>query len=270
MKAPVFDLKGVKKGEITLGSAFSRPLRTDMIKKVVLAEQASKRQPYGADPLAGQRTSATYRGRRGKRGSMMNREIARMKRITGDGFLHWKARFVPQAVKGRKAHPPKAEKDWTMKINKKERKQALLSAISATADKNLVIGRGHKAGDVKHIPLVLDDKFQELKKTSEVEDVLKEIGLEKEIERCSDKKTRAGRGKSRGRRTISRKGPLIVISDNNGISNAAKNIPGVDISTAKDLSVDMLAPGTVPGRLTIWTKSAVEAVESAGKSPEAA
>ena len=129
MKVPVYGLKGEVKGDVSLGKAFTRPVRTDVIKKAVLAEQARKRQPYGSDPLAGQRTSAKYKGRRGIRGSMMNREIARMKRITAGGYLRMRARFVPQAVKGRRAHPPKAGKNWLMKINKKERMMALVSAI---------------------------------------------------------------------------------------------------------------------------------------------
>ncbi len=261
MKVPVYGLKGEVKGDVTLQKAFSRPVRKDVIKKAVLAEQASKRQPYGSDPLAGQRTSAKYKGRRGIRGSMMNREIARMKRITAGGFLRFRARSVPQAVKGRRAHPPKAGKNWEKKVNKKERLLALLSAIAGTADKGLVESRGHDIQGVKHIPLVLDDKLQELSKNKDVVAALIAIGLDNELGRCSVKKTRAGRGKMRGRKVIRKKGPLIVIAEDKGIVNAAKNIPGVDVSDLKGLEVGALAPGTTPGRLTVWTKSAAAAVE---------
>ena len=261
MKVPVYGLHGEAKGSVDVGKAFSRPVRADLIKKAILVERSRLRQPYGSDPLAGQRTSATYKGRRGIRNSMMNREIARMKRITAGGFLRFRARSVPQAVKGRRAHPPKAEKNWVRKINKKERLMALLSAISGTADRESVTARGHQIGDVKHIPLVLDDKLQEMKKNREVVATLLSVGLEKELQRCSVKKTRAGRGKTRGRRTIRKKGPLIVIAEDKGIAKAAGNIPGVDVATPKDLKVEALAPGTIPGRLTIWTKSAAEAVD---------
>lgn len=261
MKAPVYDVNGTKKGEVTIGKAFLKPLRTDVIKRAVLVERTNARQPYGSDPIAGQRTSAMYKGRRGIRGSMMNREMSRMKRITGGGFLRWRARAIPGVVKGRKAHPPKAEKNWTMKINKKERLKALLSAISGTTDRELVGKRGHVVDDVKHIPLVLEDKFQELKKNKEVVKTLKALGLEAELERCTVSKVRAGIGKLRGRRKIKRKGPLIVVSDDKGVAKAANNIPGVDVTTPKELTVSMLAPGTTPGRLTVWTKSAVEAVD---------
>jgi large subunit ribosomal protein L4e len=257
MKVPVYGLSGTSKGEVSAGSVFAQPPRPGAIKRAVLAEQSAGRQPYGSDPLAGHRTSAKYKGRRGIRNSMMNREMARMRRIIGGGFLRMRARTVPQAVKGRKAHPPKAGKNWEQKINKKERMQALLSAISATADSELVSGRGHEIEDVKHIPLVIEDKFQDLKKTKEVSDVLSALGLGKEIERCSGRKTRAGRGKTRGRRAVKRRGPLIIISDDGGISRAARNIPGVEVVDAKGLTVSVLAPGTVPGRLAVWTKSAI-------------
>jgi large subunit ribosomal protein L4e len=261
MKVPVYGIDGKVLGEVTLGKAFSRPVRTDVIRKAVLAEQSRERQPYGSDPLAGQRSSAKYVGRRGIRGSMMNREMSRMKRVTAGGFLHFRARSVPGVTKGRKAHPPKAEKNWEHKINKKEKMMALLSAVAGTADRKLVCGRGHDIDGIKHVPLVLDDKFQELKKNKEVAETLRALGLGKEMDRCEDTKTRSGRGKTRGRRTIVRKGPLIIVSEDRGIGRAAANMPGVDVSTPKDLKVGMLAPGTMPGRLAVWTKSAAEAVD---------
>jgi large subunit ribosomal protein L4e len=261
MQVPVYGLKGEKVGEVKVGSAFSKPLRTDMIKRAVLAERSVNRQAYGTDKLAGLRTSATYLGRRAIRNSMMNKEMARMKRIVAGGHMHFRARAVAQAVKGRMAHPPKPEKIWKMKVNKKERIQALISAVSATADKETVMKRGHSVDKVKHLPLVLDDSFQELKKNKEVVAALEALGLEAELLRCSEKKTRAGRGKARGRRTIRRKGPLIVISEDRGVGKAARNIPGVDVAKSEELTVSMVAPGTSPGRLTIWTKSAIEKID---------
>jgi large subunit ribosomal protein L4e len=53
-------------------------------------------------------------------------------------------------------------------------------------------------------------------------------------------------------------GPLIVVAENKGIVEAARNVPGVDVVTIANLNVEMLAPGTHPGRLTIWTSSAIE------------
>nr|NIQ06333.1 50S ribosomal protein L4 [Candidatus Korarchaeota archaeon] len=38
----------------------------------------------------------------------------------------------------------------------------------------------------------------------------------------------------------------------------ARNLPGVDIVKVNNLNVELLAPGTHPGRLTVWTSSALE------------
>ena len=262
MKVPVYGLKGEVKGEVTLGKAFSHPARKDLIRRAVVSEESRTRQHYGADPLAGKRTSAKYIGTRSEKGSMMNKEMARSKRITAGGYMHWRARFNPNNVKGRRAHPPLVEKVWDKKINRKEMLLALFSAVSCSSEKAMVKSRGHDVEGVKHIPLVLEDGFQELKKTSQVEEVLTALGLGSELERCSEKKTRAGRGKTRGRRNIRKKGPLIVVSEDKGISKAAGNIPGVDVSLAGKLKVGMLAPGTLPGRLTIWTRSAAELISN--------
>ncbi|MBI4019759.1 MAG: 50S ribosomal protein L4 [Candidatus Aenigmarchaeota archaeon] len=260
MRIPVYGLKGEEKGDVT-SRMFSNAVRKDLIIKAFLAEASRQRQPYGVDPLAGKRTSAKYIGRRHRRNSMMNREMARTKRIVGMGYLNFTARFVPQATKGRKAHPPKAGKVWKLKINKKERMRAMLSAIAASSQKDMVESRGHIIREVKHMPIVVNDELENLKKARDVVKTLASLGLQEEMERLSEKKVRAGIGKMRGRRYRKRKGPLIVVKDDKGIIAAAGNIPGVDIVTSRGLSVSMLAPGASPGRLCIWTKSAIEDLE---------
>jgi large subunit ribosomal protein L4e len=261
MKVHVYSLKGEVKRSLDLGRVFSEPVRTDIINRAVLSEQSKTRQPYGADPLAGKRTSAHYHGRRKVRHSMMNREMARMARIHGSGFMHMTARFVPQATKGRKAHPPKVEKVWKRGMNKKEHMKALVSAISATASKDYVSSRGHLPSESKHLPLVIENGLEEVKRIKEVNDLLASLGLEKEMERTKEKKIRAGRGTSRGRKHRKRKGILIVVSEMRGIEKAAGNIPGMDVVRVEDLRVEHLAPGGVPGRLTLWTEGAIEHFE---------
>ena len=58
----------------------------------------------------------------------------------------------------------------------KERRKALLYAISATQKRDLVEKRGHEIQNVKTFPVVIDDKLQTLKKTSQVIEVLNNIG----------------------------------------------------------------------------------------------
>ena len=262
---PVFDLNGKEKGRISLPEAFSEKVRKDIIKKAVLAEVSKLRQAYGSDPLAGHRSSAHYHGRRGRRDSQMNREIARMKRIHGHGFLNLTARVVPQSVKGRRAHPPKTSKNWVLKINKKERMKALKSALAATLEKENVMGRGHKVSGAKHIPIVLEDEFQKISRTKEVVKIFENLGLKEELERCGKKKVRSGKGKTRGRKYKIKKGPLVVIGKDEGVRKALENIQGVDVSLAKDLDVSSLAPGTHSGRFAVFTKSAIKELDLDGK-----
>jgi len=262
---PVFDLSGKEKERISLPESFSEKVRNDIIQKAVLAEMSKLRQAYGSDPLAGHRTSAHYHGMRHSRYSQMNKEMARMKRIHSQGSLNMTARFNPRTVKGRRAHPPKVEKIWDLKINKKERMKALKSALSATLEKELVMKRGHKVSDVKHIPLVIDDDFQKITKTSEAVKILKILGFGQEMKRCEIKKVRAGRGKMRGRRYRTKKGPIVIIAKDEGVGKAIKNLAGFDVSLAKELNVTSLAPGTHPGRLAIFTKSAIKELDFDGK-----
>lgn len=261
MKVNVYDLEGKAVSKIDLPKVFNEPVREDLILRAVIASQSKRRQPYGRYELAGMRSSAHYHGsRRSGRWRMMGVEMARMSRLHGKipGFLSYRARKVPQSVKGRLAHPPKVEKIWTQKINKKERQKAIRSAIAATADKKLIQARGHKVKNVKELPIVVDDAVEKIKKTSEVKKFFEALGLKDELKRISRKKVRAGKSKARGRKYKTRIGPLIVVGKDEGISKAVGGIPGTHVSRAKNLSTEYLAPGALPGRLTIFTKSAIE------------
>ncbi|MEM5766509.1 MAG: 50S ribosomal protein L4 [Candidatus Aenigmatarchaeota archaeon] len=255
MKVDLLDLEGKKVGEIELPRVFQEPLREDLIKRAFLAIRANKRQPYGTDVMAGKRTSAHYHGYRRHRWTMMSREMARMPRSHGKIPLQqmFRARFVPQAVKGREAHPPKVEKIWEQKINKNERKKAIKSAIAATAMKEIVSKRGHRVDKLKDLPLVVEDKIQEIKKSKELIKFLNGVGLEGELERIKESKIR---GKKRKKKI----GPLIVVAEDKGISRAARNL-GLDVCLVQNLNAEILAPGAMPGRLTIWSKAAIEKLE---------
>ena len=252
MKTPLYGLNGQKRGDIDTGRAFSAAVRADLIQRAFLSERSRQRQPYGADPLAGKRTSAHYHGLRHYKYTMMNKEMARISRIHGQGYLNYTARFVPQAIKGRKAHPPKAEKIWTEKMNKKEWQKALWSALAATANTTLVEQRGHLPGGLA-LPVVVSG-LEQVKKTKEVEQLLVALGLEKELDRASERKVRAGKGKRRGRKYVEKKGPLIVT----GKGSTLPTVAGTDCVTVDKLTVADLAPGSAPGRLCVWSEKAVE------------
>jgi large subunit ribosomal protein L4e len=259
MKVDILDLEGKPQGKIELPEMFSESFRPDIIKRAVLSLQSQRRQPYGTDKLAGLRTSAHYHGRRRYRWTMMMRDMARLPRLHGASpNMSWRARKVPQAVKGRKAHPPKVEKIWYQKINKKEKNLALRSAIASTSNKEIVKKRGHRVDKIKQLPLVVDDRVESIKKTKDVEKLFMILGFEDELKRFEKRKVRAGKGKMRGRKYKEKVGPLIVVSEDKGIMKSCKNLPGVDVLNVKNLSVENLAPGAVPGRLTIWSKSSIE------------
>lgn len=246
--AKIFDLEGKPTGKIDLPPIFSTPLRPDVIKRAVLAIQSNSIQPQGRDPMAGKRTSAESRG--------TGMGIARIPRRKGAGG---QAAFAPGVVGGRQGQPPTSEKKIVRRIPRKERQLALFSAIAATASKDVVASRGHNVEDIPDIPLVVTDDVESVKKTKEIEEVLVRLGVLSEILRTREsRKVRSGRGKSRGRRIKTAVGPLFVVAEDRGIVSAAKNLPGIDVVAVTDLNAELLAPGTHPGRLTIWASSAIE------------
>jgi len=244
MDATVRDLDGEEARTIELPAIFETPRRPDLVRRAVLAAQANRKQAYGADPLAGMRTPAESPG--------SGRGMAHVPRQNG------RARRVPQAVKGRKAHPPKAEKDRGKRINDKERKLAVRAAVAATADPAVVRERGHRFDDDVALPLVVTDEFEDLVKTREVVALLEALGVHADVERADERTVKAGRGKTRGRKYRRPKSVLFVTSDEP--SKAARNLAGADVATASEVNAEDLAPGATHGRLTLWTESAIEEV----------
>lgn len=248
---PVTDLKGEVSGEVVLPEVFETPFRPDIIRRAVIALQSHRLQPQGRDPMAGKRTTAPSHNWQTGHG------IARIPRIRGGR----KGAFIPSTVGGHAAFPPTSEKKIEKRINKKERRLAILSGIAATGDKEIVSGRGHIVELVKTLPIVVEDDLQALQRTGEVRELLMKVGVWPDILRASKKKIRAGKGKMRGRRFKRRKGPLLIVAEDLGISKASENLPGVDVVEVENLNVELLAPGAHPGRLTIWTKSAISRLD---------
>ncbi len=244
----VFDLDGNPVGEIELPDHFRTPVRIDLIRRAFLSAFTKRLQPKGTDPMAGKRTTAESFG--------VGLGLARVPRIKG--HLWPRAAFAPMCVGGRRAHPPKVEKKIHEYINKKERKLAIRSAIAATAIPDLVKARGHIIDSVVQIPPVVIKDFENIQYTSDVKRVLRRLGLWDDIERAHEKiRIRAGKGKRRGRRYKCPKSLLVVVSDKCPVINALRNLPGVDVVKVDMLNMLVLAPGGVPGRLTLWTDEAL-------------
>ncbi|TFG32537.1 50S ribosomal protein L4 [Candidatus Thorarchaeota archaeon] len=240
------------KESLDLPPQFDTPYRPDVIKRAVLALQSRRRQPHGVDELAGKRNTAqswqTGHGR------------SRMPRIKGSGTSAAnKAGFAPGTVGGRVAHPPEARKVLVERINAKENRLAIRSAIAASANPKIVKSRGHNVENIPNIPLIVSSKLESMATTKEVQEALTALGCGDDLERASNgRSVRAGKGKMRGRKMRTPKSLLIVVGADSGIGKAARNLPGVDIAEVHGLNAELLAPGTHAGRLVVWTTSAID------------
>ncbi len=247
MQTTLYNLDGDPVDEIELPSVFETTVRPDLIRRAVSAAQANRKQDYGADEYAGLRTSAESPG--------SGRGMAHVPQSNGSGAR------VPQTVGGRKAHPPNPKKDRTKSINDKERKQAIRAAIAATADPTRVAERGHEFATDSSLPVVVSDDFEELVKTKAVVSFLEAAGLSADIERAdAGRSVRSGRGTTRGRKHRTPASILFVTSSDAGPSRAARNLAGADVATGREVDTEELAPGGVPGRLTVYTQAALTEV----------
>jgi len=239
----VYSIKGMKIGKVALPTHFEEKINTALIKRAVLSLQSHNYQPYGTNPLAGKRqgyhTSKRRRDYKTTYGSGVSR--IRRKHLWKRGSrFGWVAAFVANAVGGRKAFPPQAEKNIVDKINKKERRKAIRSAIAASKS------------------IIIEDKFESLDKTKYVQAVLEKLKLSDELKRAKVKKIRSGKGTRRGRKYRRKKGPLLVVGDNCKLIRSANNLPGIDTVQVKNLNVELLAPGTNPGRIVVWSKNSIQ------------
>ena len=245
-KTNVYAVNGDVASQVDVPAVFSTPYRPDIIKKAVLAAAANKRQPYGPSKGAGMRHSVSTWGK--------GRGVARVQRIAAGRM----ATESPNNVSGRRAHPPVPERNWSLKVNQKERALARKSAIAATGCADCVKARGHQFDDNVTFPIVVADEVQEIKTTAEVSAFLQKIGLGYDLDRAKDgRKIRAGRGKMRNRKYRTPVSVLIVVSGREmPIFESASNLPGVQIEEVSSLSAAILAPGGDAGRLTVYTESA--------------
>ncbi len=240
MKVPVYTSDGKSSGQITLPQVFNSDLRPDLVKRAVLSEESFEYQPKGNYPFAGLETSAKYRGRKETYATVKNKGIPHLPHEVQPKGMFGKVKRVPHAVKGRRAHPPKVHKKIHELINRKEYELAFASALAYTASEEAVSSRMRTK--VK-VPLIVEG-LEELSKTKDAITLLKALGLEELLKRA----------KVRGS-----KGPLIVVSDD-CTSKFASNLPGVDLVKLSELKVKHLAPGTHPGRLTVYSKAALEEI----------
>lgn len=252
MKANIINGQGEKIKEVELPHAFSSNVREDVIHKVFVASRFG--QPYTGYILAGKKVAASGKQSHARRKwkTTYGKGISRVPRKTlsrrGDRFF-WVGAFAPGTVKGREAHPPKIKA--RAKVNKKERRLAISSAISASCLKELVEKRNPSAKVSLHLPIVIDSQL--IERPKELAGLTeKAFNVKAEVE----KKIRAGKGKKRGRKYKKSAKVLVVI----GSQEDGKKLRnyGVDIARANNLNILALAPGGIAGRMILWTEKAVE------------
>lgn len=153
--------------------------------------------------------------------------------------------------------PTKIWRKWHVKVNQNQKRFAVVSALAASALPSLVLARGHRIEEIEEVPLVVSDAAESYTKTKEAVALLKATKAYDDVVKVSNsRKTRAGKGKMRGRRHRQRRGPLVVYNEDNGITKAFRNIPGVELVNVRRLNLLQLAPGGHLGRFVIWTQGA--------------
>ncbi|MDV3278505.1 MAG: 50S ribosomal protein L4 [Nitrososphaerales archaeon] len=255
MKVGVLGLDGKQSGTVEVPDVFTGALRPDLIRRAFWLIGSHTLQPKGRDPMAGERTTAETHSPPTGTGQ------SRVPRVKGSRYSRsGMAGGIASVVKGRLAHPPRSEKVIYLKINSKERRLATASAIAYTANLEAIQSRGHRVKKVS-LPMVVSDDVEALGKTSELAAFFEKLDLAEEMSRLyRGIKRNPGKSRLRGRAYEEKVGPLLVVTNDRGVGKAAGSIPGVDVARVDSLSVLNLAPGGVPGRLTLWTESAFGAL----------
>lgn len=236
---------------MALPLAFSQPVRPDLIQRAVVAAQSHRRQPYGPSPTAGMRHSVEWSGK--------GRGVARTPRLMDS----MRGAQAPNTVGGRAAHPPRVERIWGKKINRKERRRAFASALAATREEALARARGHAVPHGLHLPVILADPVEEIRSSADARELLERLKLWADVERARSGTHLRSSGRARRRGRV-RRTPrsLLVVTSAPGKALGFRNLAGVEVIPAGRLGTEDLAPGGVAGRLTVFSQGAVESLRS--------
>lgn len=249
MKAILYDMQGVKKGDVELPVLFAAPIREDLVAKYVEADKFEQMQPYAPYKEAGKRHSAsgTISHRRHEWKGHYGKGIARLPRKTmwrrGVQF-YWVGAEVANTRGGRRAHPPSVV-HRPRKVNAKEKKQAWQSAFAATLNATWIRKRYATLAAAPE-PAVVESLPA---KTQTMHATLRAIFGNAVDKAFKQKEVRAGRGKSRGRKYKENAGLLLVTGKDEHIKCA-----GVDVKEARNVKIADLYP---LGRLTLYTKQSL-------------
>jgi large subunit ribosomal protein L4e len=258
MKTKLYDVNGKQGKEINLPKCFSAKVRVDVVAKVLEAKKI--KQPYSPSPVAGKQHSASgiLKHHRKVWKSQYGRGMSRVPRKTmtrkGSQF-NWVGAEVSNTRGGRRPHPPKILSMINfLKINKKEQKLAIESALSATVNEKYLEKKYSTLKDSKigKLPLVVESKFITLKAKELISSIKNILGDKLFSVALQKKSVRSGRGKLRGRKYKSTAGMLLVVGNDEKLKTTA-----FDVVSVKKIGVNDLASGGV-GRLTVYTEKAIK------------
>jgi len=259
MKTQILDITGKKIKEIET-KLFEEPIREDIILQVVEAEKLW--QVYSPKYRAGMDRSASgnIRHKRHSWKSDRGRGLSRIPRKIfwrrGTQFS-WEGAIIPSVKGGRRAHPPKGKINLK-KINKKEMRKALLSALTYISSVDEIKKKYKSIQDGKieiKFPIIIESKVLELGAKDFFSALKKILGDFYEIA-IQKKSIRAGKGTLRGRKYKKNAGLLLVIG-----KNEKMKIKGVDVVKVNGLLVSDLASNGA--RLSMFSEGAVKELEDA-------
>lgn len=241
---------------VSLPAVFTAPIRSDIVHYVHTLMAKNARQAYAVSEKAGHQTPAESWG--------TGRAVSRIPRVPGGGTSRsGQGAFGNMCRGGRMFGPTKTWRRWHRKISVNQRRVAVSSALAASALPALVQARGHRIDNVAELPLVLSDSLNRVSRTKDAKAILERIGAYQDVEKSRDsRQIRGGAGKARNRRYTQRRGPLVVYDVSEGLDQAFRNLPGVELALVDNLSLLDLAPGGHLGRFIIWTKGAFEKLDS--------
>ena len=236
--------------KVLLPSVFRAPIRPDVVSFVHDQVAKNRRQASGVSIQAGMQSSAESWG--------TGRAVARIPRVRGGGTHRSGQVAIGNMCRGGRMFAPlKTWRRWHRRVNIKQRRYAIVSAIAASGIPSLVLAKGHRIEETPEVPLVLSDSVEQVKKTKEAVRILKKLKAWNDVEKVyATKRFRAGKGKMRNRRRIMKRGPLVIYNNDAGITRAFRNIPGITLLNVSRLNLLKCAPGGHVGRFCIWTESA--------------
>lgn len=242
--------------QATLPAVLTAPIRSDIVQFTFSQISKNKRQPYAVYVEQGHETPAESWG--------TGRAVSRIPRVPGGGTQRsGQGAFGNMCRGGRMFGHTKIWRRWHRHVSVNQRRYAITSALAATAVPALVMARGHRIDEVPEVPLVLDDAVNGISKTKDAKAFLERFGAFADVEKCKDsRKIRCGTGKSRNRRYVQRRGPLVIYETTAGIDKAFRNLPGVEVKQVDNINLFDLAPGGHLGRFCIWTKGAFDKLDS--------